>query len=122
MIFSNFGIWNFDNLIFLDIENINFWIYMYMILVGQALIFLLWVCWGERGGGEVVLNLLCQKRRMSCTWELNMLLLLWFKSFGEEEQHVFIFYIFNQIKSIKSIKMYVSELKVHTQLEDKCIS
>ena len=38
MIISNFGIWNFDNLIFLDIENINFWIYMYVILVGQALV------------------------------------------------------------------------------------
>ena len=50
MIFSNFGIWNFDNLIFLDIENIIFWIYMYMILVGQALVFLLGVCWG--GGGS----------------------------------------------------------------------
>ena len=75
----------FRHLIFLDIENINFWIYMYMILVGQALLFLLGVCWGE---GEGVLNLLCQKRRMSCTWELNMLLLLWFKSCGEEEQHV----------------------------------
>ena len=51
-----------------------------------------------------------------------MLLLLWFKYCGEEEQHVFIVYIFNQIKSIKNIKMNVSELKVHTQLEDKCIS
>ena len=40
--------------------------------------------------------------------------LLWFKSCGEEEQHVFIFYIFNRIKSIKNIKMNVSELKVHT--------
>ena len=47
MIFSNFGIWNFDNLIFLDIENINFWIYMYVILVGQALVFLS----GGGGGG-----------------------------------------------------------------------
>ena len=51
-----------------------------------------------------------------------MLHLLWFKSCGEEEQHVFIFYIFNRIKSIKNIKMNVSELKVHTQLEDECIS
>ena len=34
----------------------------------------------------------------------------------EEEQHVFIFFIFNRIKSIKNIKMKVSELKVHTQL------
>ena len=126
MIFSNFGMWNFDNLIFLDIENINFWIYMYVILVGQALVFLFFLGggWGGEGGcwWEWVLNLLCQKRRMSCTWELNMLLLLWFKSCGEEEQHVFIFYIFNRIKSIKNIKMNVSELKVHTQLEVKCIS
>ena len=121
VIFSNFGIWNFDNLIFLDIENINFWIYMYVILVGQALVFLLGVCVGGSGGGGV-LNILCQKRRMSCTWELNMLLLLRFKSCGEEEQHVFVFFIFNRIKSIKNIKMKVSELKVHTQLEDKCIS
>ena len=52
MIFSNFGIWNFDNLIFLDIESIYFWIYMYVILVGQALVFLLGVCVLEgRGGG-----------------------------------------------------------------------
>ena len=51
-----------------------------------------------------------------------MFLLLRFKICGEEEQHVFIFYIFNRIKSIKNIKMKVSELKVHTQLEDKCIS
>ena len=58
MILSNFGIWNFDNLIFLDIENLNFWIYMFVTLV-----FLLCVC---VGGG--VLNLLCQKRRMNCTW------------------------------------------------------
>ena len=66
MIISNFGIWNFDNLIFLDIENINFWIYMYVILVGQALVFLR--DGGGGGGGKWVLNLLCQKRRMSCTW------------------------------------------------------
>ena len=47
MIFSkNFGIWNFDNLIFWDIENIMFWIYMFVILVGQALVFL-----SVRGGG-----------------------------------------------------------------------
>ena len=51
-----------------------------------------------------------------------MLLLLRFKSCGEEEQHVFVFFIFNPMKSIKNIKMKVSELKVHTQLEDKCIS
>ena len=60
---------------------------------------------------------------MSCTGELNKpLFLLRFKICGEEEQHVFIFFIFNRIKSIKNIKMKVSELKVHTQLEDKCIS
>ena len=41
MIFSNFGIWNFDNLICWDIENIMFGIYMFVILVGQALVFLL---------------------------------------------------------------------------------
>ena len=52
MIISNFGIWNFDNLIFLDIENINFWIYMYVILVGQALVFLR-DGGGGGGGGEV---------------------------------------------------------------------
>ena len=53
MIFSNFGIWNFDNLIFLDIENINFWIYMYVILVGQALVFLLlFFLWGGGAGAE----------------------------------------------------------------------
>ena len=59
---------------------------------------------------------------MSCTGELNRLVLLWFKICGEEEQHVFIFFIFNRITSIKNIKMKVSELNVHTQLEDKCIS
>ena len=51
MIFSNFGIWNFDSLIFWDIENINFWIYIYVILVGQALVFLLWWWWGGWGEG-----------------------------------------------------------------------
>ena len=52
MIFSNFGIWNFDNLIFLDIENINFWIYMYVILVGQALVSLsFFLFFFELGGG-----------------------------------------------------------------------
>ena len=95
MIISNFGIWHFDNLIFLDIENINFWIYMYVILVGQALV----SCWTFFARNE--------------EWAA-----LGFKSCGEEEQHVFIFYIFNRIKSIKNIKMNVSELKVHTQLED----
>ena len=112
MIFSNFGIWNFDSLIFWDIENINFWIYIYVILVGQALVFLL-------SGG---LNVLCQKRRMSCTGELNRLVLLRFKTCREEEQHVFIFFIFNRIKSINNIKIKVSVLKVHTQLENKCTS
>ena len=52
MIFSNFGIWTFDNLIFLDIENIDFWIYTYVILVGQALVFLLGVCWVGEGDAE----------------------------------------------------------------------
>ena len=37
----------FRQLIFLDTDNINFWIYMYVILVGQALVFLL----GCVGGG-----------------------------------------------------------------------
>ena len=54
MIFSNFGIWNFfDNLIFWDVENIMFWIYMFVILVGQALVFLLY-------GG--------------CGWELSLII------------------------------------------------
>ena len=190
VIFSNFGIWNFDNLIFLDIENINFWIYMYVILVGQAFVFepphdktnkitvrpaktqirlgirpvwsesslrAQWVAkdlsflhadsedWSDWANAQADLslrwthshfagfvmrrlisfggwglNLFCQKRRMSRTGELNRLLLLRFKTCGEEEQHVFIFFTFNRIKSIKHIKMKVSELKVYTQLEDKC--
>ena len=93
---------------------------MYVILVGQS-ISISFVCvrGGGGGGGLNLLCQLCQKRRMSCTWELNMFLLLRFKTCGEEEQHVFILYIFNRIKSIKNIKMEVSELKVHTQLEDK---
>ena len=64
MIFSNFGIWTFDNLIFWDVENIMFWMYMFVILVGQALVFLL-----VRGGGAE--PSLPEKKRMSCTGELN---------------------------------------------------
>ena len=75
---------------------------------------------GRGGGGGAESSLPETKNEL--TWELHMLLLLWFKSCGEEAQHVFIFYIFNRIKSKKNIKMNVSELKVHTQLEDKCIS
>ena len=56
---------------------------------------------------------------MSRTGELNRLVLLRFKTCREEEQHVFIFFIFNRIKSIKNIRKKVSELKVHTQLENK---
>ena len=93
-------------------------------LVVQALVFHFF--WGEGGGGGGcgvgVLNLLWQKRRMGCTGELNRLVLLRFKTCREEEQHVFICFIFNRIKSIKNIKMKVSEFKVHTQLENKCIS
>ena len=69
-----------------------------------------------------VLNLFWQKRRMGCTGELNRIVLLRFKTCREEEQHVFIFFIFNRIKSIKNIRMKVSELKVHTKLQNKCIS
>ena len=69
-----------------------------------------------------VLNLLWQKRRMGCTGELNRHVLLRFKTCRKEEQHVFICFIFNRIKSIKNIRMKVSEFKVHTQLENKCIS
>ena len=59
---------------------------------------------------------------MGCTGELNRLVLLRFKTCREEEQHVLICFIFNRIKSIKNIRMKVSEFKVHTQLESKCIS
>ena len=115
MIFSNFGIWNFDNLIFWDIENIMFWIYMFVILVGQALVFLL-----MRGGGA---EPSLPEKKNELHWGAEQaFVLLRFKMCGEEEQHVFIFFIFNRIKSIKNIKMKVSELKVHTQLEDKCLS
>ena len=35
----------------LDTESFNFWTYMYVILVGQALVFLFGGCWGGGGGG-----------------------------------------------------------------------
>ena len=111
MIFSNFGIWNFDSSVFWDIDNIIIfflYIYMYVMLVVQALVFhffflfffffFLVVGGGGLGAGwGVVLNLLWQKRRMGCTGELNRLVLLRFKTCREEEQHVFICFIFNRI-------------------------
>ena len=100
---------------------------MYVILVVQELVFFFFFLfffggWWGGGCGVGVLNLLWQKRRMGCTGELNRLVSLRFKTCREEEQHVFIFFIFNWIKSIKNIRMKVSELKVHTQLENICIS
>ena len=104
MIFSNFGIWNFDNLIFWDIENIMFWIYMFVILVEQALVFLL------VRGVRAEPSLPEKKNELHWGAEQAFVLLL------EEEQHVFICFIVKRIKSIKNIKMKVSELKVYTQL------
>ena len=116
MLFSNFGIWNFDNLIFLYFENINFWIYMYVILVEQAFVFLVCVCGGGGGG----LNLLCQKRRTSCTLGTE---LACFKYCGEEEQHVFIVLYIQPDKIYKEYKNECLRVEsTHTQLEDKCIS
>ena len=92
-----------------------FWIYMFVILVGQALVFLL-----MHGGGAEPSS---PEKQNELHWGAEQaFVLLRFKIRGEEEQHVFIFVIFNRIKSIKNIKMKVSELKVHTQLEDKCLS
>ena len=51
MIFCNFGIWNFDSSIFWDIENIIFLIYMYVMLVVQALVFF-FGGGGAEGGAE----------------------------------------------------------------------
>ena len=51
MIFSNFGIWNFDSSIFWDIEIIIFWIDMYVILVVQALVFLFFLFYSFLFGG-----------------------------------------------------------------------
>ena len=85
------------------------------ISIGQALVFLL-----MRGGGA---EPSLPEKKNELHWGAEQaFVLLRFKICGEEEQHVFIFFIFNWIKSIKNTKMKVSELKVHTQLEDKCIS
>ena len=82
---------------------------MFVILVGQALVFLL-----VRGGGAD--PSLAEKKNQLHWGAEQAFVLLRFKIWGEEEQHLFIFFIFNRIKSIKNIKMKVSELKVHTQL------
>ena len=77
---------------------------MFVILVGQALVFLL--VRGARAEPPL------PEKKNELHWRAEQTFVL----LREEEQHVFIFFIVKRIKSIKNIKMKVSELKVHTQL------